>query len=197
MAACNQATHLKARHKADSYAMYVSAPHTPRRHSARNATAGSTLAARLAGPRHAAMPTPAVLLPFEQSGIPFATLLVRTSSDPTPLRRAIIKAIQAVAPRQPLGAVTTLEEIRDETLGPRRLNALFVTSFAGLAFLIAMVGVVGVLAASVRSRTNEFGIRMSLGAGPERLRRLVLGEGGLLIVLGIGVGLAGSFFAAR
>jgi predicted permease len=142
-------------------------------------------------------PTPAVFVPFVQSGMPFASLLVRTSSDPASLRRAVIKAIQEASPKQPLGTVTTLEEIRDETIGPRRLNALFVTSFAGLAFLIAIVGVAGVLAASVRSRTNEFGIRMSLGAGPERLRRLVLGEGGLLILLGIGVGSAGSFFAAR
>jgi predicted permease len=142
-------------------------------------------------------PTPAVFLPFAQSGLPYASLLVRTGSDPTPMRRAIVKAIQAASPHQPLANITTLEEIRDATIGPRRLNALFVTSFAGLAFLIAIVGVVGVLAASVRARTNEFGIRMSLGAGPERLRRLVLGEGGVLIALGIGVGFAGSYFAAR
>lgn len=109
----------------------------------------------------------------------------------------IIQAIRAAAARQPVGNVTTLEEIRDATIGPRRVNAMFVTSFAALAFLIAIVGVVGVLAASVRSRTAEFGIRMSLGATPERLRRMVLNEGGVLIVLGIGVGIAGSFFAAR
>jgi len=142
-------------------------------------------------------PEPSVFVPFAQSGIPFATMLVRTVADPTPMQRAIIKAIQSVSPRQAIGDVTTLEDIRDATIGPRRLNALFVTSFAALAFLIAIVGVVGVLAASVKSRTAEFGIRMSLGATPERLRRLVLSEGGVLIAAGIMVGGAGSFFAAR
>jgi putative ABC transport system permease protein len=142
-------------------------------------------------------PVPAVFLPLTQSGMAYASLLVRTRSDPGPMKRAIIQSIQTASPRQPVGDVTTLEDIRDATIGPRRLNALFVTCFAALAFLIAIVGVVGVLAASVRSRTAEFGIRMSLGAAPERLRRMVLSEGGVLIALGIGVGVAGSFFAAR
>jgi ABC-type antimicrobial peptide transport system permease subunit len=74
---------------------------------------------------------------------------------------------------------------------------MFVASFAGLAFLIAFVGIVGVLASSVRSRTAELGIRMSLGASPERLRRMVLAEGGILIALGIGLGFTGSFFTAQ
>src|SRR4029078_4483227 len=63
--------------------------------------------------------------------------------------------------------------------------------------MLAIVGIVGVLASSVRSRTAELGIRMSLGAGPERLRRMVLAEGGVLLGLGSAIEFAGSVFTAR
>jgi predicted permease len=142
-------------------------------------------------------PTPVVFQPFAQGGIYGAALLVRTTSDPISSQRAIVDAIRTVSPAQLIDNIKTLEDIRDATVVPRRLNAMFVASFAALAFLIAIVGIVGVLASSVRSRTAELGIRMSLGAGPERLRRMVLTEGGVLIGLGIGIGFAGSFFTAR
>ena len=114
----------------------------------------------------------------------------RTTPDPRALQHSIVQYIHDAAPQQIIDNVSTLEEIRDATVVPRRLNAMFVASFAGLAFLIAIVGIVGVLASSVRSRTAELGIRMSLGAGPERLRRMVLAEGGVLIGLGIAIGFA-------
>jgi predicted permease len=142
-------------------------------------------------------PTPAVFEPFAQGGVFTAALLVRTTSDPRALQHAIVQYIHDAAPQQIIDNVSTLDEIRDATVVPRRLNALFVASFAGLAFLIAIVGIVGVLASSVRSRTAELGIRMSLGAGPERLRRMVLAEGGVLIGLGIAIGFGGSVFTAR
>jgi putative ABC transport system permease protein len=142
-------------------------------------------------------PTPVVFQPFAQGGIYGAALLVRTTSDPSASRRAVIDAVREIAPNQLVETVQTLEDIRDATVVPRRLNAMFVASFAALAFLIAIVGIVGVLASSVRSRTAELGIRMSLGAGPERLRRMVLAEGGVLIGLGIAIGFAGSFFTVR
>jgi predicted permease len=142
-------------------------------------------------------PTPAVFEPLAQGGVFNAALLVRTTSDPRALQHSIVQLIHDAAPRQIIDNVSTLEEIRDATVVPRRLNAMFVASFAALAFLIAIVGIVGVLASSVRSRTAELGIRMSLGAGPERLRRMVLAEGGVLIGLGIAIGFAGSVFTAR
>jgi ABC-type antimicrobial peptide transport system permease subunit len=132
-----------------------------------------------------------------QGGAYTAALLVRTTSDPSALQHSIVQYIHDAAPQQIIDNVSTLEEIRDATVVPRRLNAMFVASFAALAFLIAIVGIIGVLASSVRSRTAELGIRMSLGAGPERLRRMVLAEGGVLIALGIAIGFAGSVFTAR
>ena len=116
---------------------------------------------------------------------------------PRALQHSIVQYIHDAAPHQIIDNVSTLEEIRDATVVPRRLNAMFVASFAALAFLIAIVGIAGVLASSVRSRTAELGIRMSLGAGPERLRRMVLAEGGVLIGLGIAIGFGGSVFTAR
>lgn len=142
-------------------------------------------------------PTPAVFLPFGQAGIMGVTMLVSTKSDPVAAERSIVQSIRDAAPGQAVTAVKTLEEIRDAAVVPRRLNAMFVASFAGLAFLIAIVGIAGVLASSVRSRTSELGIRMSLGAEPKRLRRMVLAEGGILIVLGIFIGGAGSILTSR
>jgi predicted permease len=142
-------------------------------------------------------PTPTVYQPFEQGGMMMASLLIGTNSDPVLMEHTIVQSIRDVAPRQAVRNIKTLEEIRDEAVVPRRLNAMFVASFAGLAFLIAIVGIAGVLASSVRSRTSELGIRMSLGAAPERLRRMVLAEGGTLIFLGIAIGVAGSALTGR
>ncbi len=142
-------------------------------------------------------PLPAVYQPFAQSGVMTASLLVRTASDALSFGPAVVQAIREGFPRQLIDNVTTLEDIRDASVVPRRLNAMFLAAFAALAFLIAIVGIVGVLASSVRSRTAELGIRMSLGAAPERLRRMVLTEGGILIALGIGIGVAGSVFTVR
>jgi putative ABC transport system permease protein len=142
-------------------------------------------------------PTPTVYQPFEQGGLMQTVLLVGTTSDPTKLERSIVQFIRDAVPGQAVTGVKTLEEIRDAAVVPRRLNAIFVASFAATAFLIAIVGIAGVLASSVRSRTAELGIRMSLGAGPERLRRMVLVEGGVLIVLGIVIGVTGSALTGR
>jgi putative ABC transport system permease protein len=142
-------------------------------------------------------PTPTMYEPFAQEFIPFVSLVVRTASDPTAVQAAVVRAIRDVYPRQMIERVATLEQIRDETVAPRRLNALFIASFGALALLIAMVGIAGVLAFSVSSRTAEIGIRMSLGADGGRVRRMVLGEGGVLIVVGLVVGVAGALIAAR
>jgi len=142
-------------------------------------------------------PTPTVFEPFAQEFIPGASLVVRTTADPTVLQPTIVKAIREVSPRQLIENVATLEQIRDETVAPRRLNALFIASFGALAMVIAMVGIAGVLAFSVSSRTAEIGIRMSLGAAPGRVRRMILGQGGVLLAGGLAVGLVGALAATR
>jgi putative ABC transport system permease protein len=144
-----------------------------------------------------AAPTPTLYEPFAQEFIIGASLVVRTKAEPELLQPKILQAIHELVPRQLIEHVATLEQIRDETVAPRRLNALFIASFGALAFAIAMVGIAGVLAFSVSSRTSEIGIRMSLGADAGRVRRMVLGEGGVLLVSGLVFGVTGALFAAR
>jgi putative ABC transport system permease protein len=81
-------------------------------------------------------------------------------------------------------------------VAPRRLNAALVSSFGILAVIIAAVGIAGVLAFSVSARTNEIGIRMSLGADRGRVQRMILKEGGVLLAIGLVVGVAGAWVAS-
>jgi len=142
-------------------------------------------------------PTPAMYEPFAQEFVMAAALVVRTRSEPVMLQPIILRAIREVAPQQLIENVATIDQIRDEAVAARRLNAMFIASFGGLAFLIAMVGIAGVLAFSVSSRTAEIGIRMSLGADGRRVRRMVLGEGGVMLAVGVVIGLTGALFTAR
>ena len=141
--------------------------------------------------------TPTIYEPFAQDVILGASLVVRTSSAPGVVQPMILRAIRDVDPRQIIDRVATVEQIRDLGVAPRRLNALFITAFGALAFVIAMVGIAGVLAFSVSSRTAEIGIRMSLGADAARVRRMILGEGGVLLGAGLLAGFAAALFAAR
>jgi ABC-type antimicrobial peptide transport system permease subunit len=144
-----------------------------------------------------AEPQPAMYMPFAQEFVFGGTLLVRTGGDPVALQPSIVAAVREVAPRQLITRVATLEAIRDESVATRRLNAMFIASFGGLALVIAMVGIAGVLAFSVSSRTAEIGIRMSLGATAGRVHRMVLSQGGGLLVMGLAAGAGGALLATR
>jgi predicted permease len=137
-------------------------------------------------------PTPTVFQPMAQEEIFSGAMVIRTRSDPALLQPATLRAIRDLYPRQLIENVATLDEVRDATVAPRRLNALFIASFGALAMVIAMVGIAGVLAFSVSARTQEIGIRMSLGADASRVLRMVLGEGGVLLGIGLAVGLTGA-----
>jgi ABC-type antimicrobial peptide transport system permease subunit len=91
---------------------------------------------------------------------------------------------------QPVERAATLEDIRAEVLSPDRLNAIVFGVFAGVALLIAVVGVAGVLAFSVSGRTREFGIRLAVGSQPRHLLLRVMAEGGAMAMVGLAVGLA-------
>jgi len=90
-----------------------------------------------------------------------------------------------------------VEQIRDESVAPRRLNAMLVSSFGMLALIVAAVGIAGVLAFSVTARTSEIGVRMSLGADRGTVQRMVLSEGGRLVLIGLAVGVAGALSLTR
>jgi len=137
-------------------------------------------------------PTPTMFQPIWQEEVFAGAMVIRTKSDPALLQPAVLKTIRELYPRQIIENVATLDQVRDATVAPRRLNAMFIALFGGLAMAIAMVGIAGVLAFSVSSRTAEIGIRMSLGADASRVHRMVLGEGGTLLVLGLGAGIVGA-----
>jgi ABC-type antimicrobial peptide transport system permease subunit len=94
---------------------------------------------------------------------------------------------------QPVERAATLEDVRAEVLTPERLNAFVVSGFAGIAMLIAVVGVGGVLAFSVSARTREFGVRLAIGSTPRHLLVGVLCEGARIVAIGIVAGAAGGY----
>src|ERR1043165_9884574 len=91
----------------------------------------------------------------------------------------------ASAPTVPIENVLTIAQIKEQSVAPRRLNAALISLFGVLAVIIAAVGIAGVLAFSVSARTNEIGIRMSLGADRGRVQRMILREGRSLLAIGL------------
>jgi predicted permease len=144
-----------------------------------------------------ANPLRAIYMPFEQGVFPTGALVIRTEVDPMSLARAAREVVHSVDPSQPVEKLMALDAIRDESVGPRRINAMLIGSFSVLALIIAAIGIAGVLAFSVSARTNEIGIRMSLGADSQMVQRMILGEGGVLLGVGLGLGVIGAFLSTR
>jgi len=144
-----------------------------------------------------AAPIPATFIPFAQGDFPSGGFVIRTRSSAASFAAAATRIVRQAAPQQPIEKVLTVEQIRDESVSPRRLNAVLVSSFGILAMLVAAVGIAGVLAFSVTARTNEIGVRMSLGADSARVQRMVLSEGGRLVLIGLAVGVAGALALTR
>jgi putative ABC transport system permease protein len=124
-------------------------------------------------------------------------LFVHTAGDPYALVPAITKVIRGMSANQPVERAATLEDVRAEVLAPERLNAFVVSGFAGVALLIAVVGVSGVLAFSVSARTREFGVRLAVGSQPLQLLVSVLREGVAIVAIGIAAGAAGGLLLGR
>jgi putative ABC transport system permease protein len=143
-----------------------------------------------------AEPQPVVFMPFAQFAAIGGGLVIRADSNVAELRTAATRIVRRIAPTAPIEDVLTVAQIKDQSISPRRLNAALVSSFGILAVVIAAVGIAGVLAFSVSARTNEIGIRMSLGADPGRVQRMILKEGGALLAIGLVLGVAGAFLAA-
>src|SRR5207342_3397569 len=99
----------------------------------------------------------------------------------------------AISPDQAVERAATLEDVRAAVLSPERVNAFVFSGFAGIALLIALVGVAGVLAFSVSARTREFGVRLAVGASPRTLLARVLSEGATIAGIGILAGALGGF----
>src|SRR5262249_33641505 len=125
------------------------------------------------------------------------TIIVKGSSDPNQLIAGARQQVKALDPDQPIYNIRTMEEIRGESVAPQRLNLMLMTIFAGLAFVLAIVGIYGVMSYAVTQRTHEIGIRIAIGAQPRDVFRLILGHGMFLTLIGLGLGLVGAFALTR
>ena len=144
------------------------------------------------------VPGPAMTVyhPFEQE-IGGGRLFIHASGDPYALVAPVTRAVRDLSPEQPVERAATLEDVRAEVLAPDRLNALVFGGFAGLALLIAVVGVAGVLAFSVSARTREFGVRLAIGSEPKHLLLGVLKQGAAIAAIGVVAGGVGGWILAR
>jgi putative ABC transport system permease protein len=134
--------------------------------------------------------------PLQQIGVA-GRLFVHAAGDPYALVTPVTRIIREMSANQPVERAATLEDVRAEVLTPERLNAFVVSGFAGIALLIAVVGVAGVLAFSVSARTREFGVRLAVGSTPRHLLVGVLSEGARIVAVGIVVGAAGGYTVSR
>ena len=125
------------------------------------------------------------------------TLIVRATSDPASLAGAVRSKVQEVDRDQPVYDVATMQERFSQAVAPQRFNALVLGIFAGVALILAGVGVYGVMAYSVARRTHEIGIRRALGAQQQDVMRLVLRRGAALALVGITLGLVGALALTR
>jgi predicted permease len=132
---------------------------------------------------------PSIYFPLAQVPLRVTDLVVRTDGDPRELTRAIETKLSEIDPAQAIAFVSTLEEARRESVKAPRLLTVLLSAFALLALAITAVGLGGSLALTVRRRRRELGIRLALGAAPEDVSRMVLGQGLRLLLAGLALGL--------
>lgn len=140
---------------------------------------------------------PEIVVPFWQSPWPQASMVIRSDSDPRSVISSVAAAVNSVDPDLPLAGVKTVDEIVNESLAIDRFSVVLFASFGTLGLLLASVGIYGVMAFTVAQRTQEFGVRMALGAQRMRVLSLVLKEGSILAVLGALFGLGGAYLVGR
>jgi putative ABC transport system permease protein len=136
-------------------------------------------------------------LPFAQVPRSGMTLIIKGASDPNQLISAVRAAVKDIDPDQPIYNPRTMDEIRAESVAPERLNLTLLSLFAGLALVLAIVGIYGVMSYSVTQRTHEIGIRMAVGARPVDVFKMILGNGMKLALIGVGIGLVLAFVLTR
>jgi putative ABC transport system permease protein len=125
------------------------------------------------------------------------TLAVRANSEPHQAISAVTDAIHQVGPDVPVVDVLSMEDVIAQSVSPQRFNLLLLASFAGLALLLAAVGIYGVLSYTVRRRVREIGIRMALGASHSDILKMIVSDGMKPILLGVAIGSAGALALAR
>ena len=128
---------------------------------------------------------------------PSSKIVVRTPLDPATVMPSIKKAVYAVGSDQPVYDVHTMQEIVSESMSSQRFPMVLLATFAGLAMLLASIGIYGVISYSVSQRVHEIGIRMALGADKRDVFRMVVGQGLVLALMGVAMGIVAALLLTR
>ncbi|MEO8500077.1 MAG: ABC transporter permease [Vicinamibacteria bacterium] len=140
---------------------------------------------------------PEIYLPYGQLPVSSMDVLVRTSVPPLSLGPAVESVVHELDPDIPVARLRTLEDVVSSSISQPRFYMLLLGLFAAIAVLLAALGIFGVMSYAVAQRTREIGIRMAIGAHPSRVMRMILRNAAVLIVSGVGLGLAGALALSR
>jgi putative ABC transport system permease protein len=139
-----------------------------------------------------------VYLPHQQVPTNGLTLVARTSSlNPQDVVGAIRREVAQIDPDLPVSEIATMDQVVAESIWQPRLYAMLFAVFAGGALVLAMIGIYGVMAFLVQTRTHEIGVRMALGATARDVFKLIVGRGMKLTIIGVAVGVGGAIALTR
>ncbi len=144
-----------------------------------------------------AQPDPEAYVPHAQIPFDTMTLVVKTNVNAGSIANAVRSEVRALDKDLPVYSIKTLDEYLASSVAQPRFNTLLLAIFAGLALVLTIIGLYGVMSYSVIQRTHELGIRIALGAQTRDIQKLVLGQGMVLTLIGIGIGLLGAFALTR
>jgi putative ABC transport system permease protein len=138
-----------------------------------------------------------IYFPFPQNPRTGMTLAVRTSSDPLRFAPALRRAVLEVDKDQPVSRLASLEQVLADSIATKRFSVVLLGIFAAVALLLAAVGIYGLISFTVVRRTHEIGVRMALGAQRDQVLRMVVGQGTLLALIGVGIGVIAAVILTR
>src|SRR4029453_4830644 len=143
-------------------------------------------------------PQPQMYLPYRQADFfDPRSLIIRTNFDPLSLAGTVRQTVWEIDKDQPVSDISSMEEIVSDSVARQRFSMLLLGVFAGLAMVLAAVGIYGVMSYSVAQRTREIGIRMALGAQRSDVMKMTIGQGLRLVLTGVAIGLAAAFVLTR